>query len=336
MNKKAIAISIVFIIILMGAGMWFLRSPVNPQKYSGPVEKLRFCTSMQSVSAPIFVAQAKNYFIKHGLDIDFTYHTAGILCLQDLIDRKMDVATVAGTGFVFKNLEHPGLKILASLATSETAIRLVARKSIISKPADLKGKTIGTTIGTDAHFFLNSLLIFAGLNTSDVKILNFKPDELPSALSDGKVDAIVTWEPNITNAQKALGDNAITLPAQIGNKSYWLLVSRQDVINEKSEIINRLLTALLEADTYIEFSPIESKDILSRYTNPTFAYLEKAFSEYTFSTLLSQDMIVALENTTRWAIKNKLTDQTKIPNYLNNIYFDALEAVKPEAVNIIH
>jgi hypothetical protein len=34
--------------------------------------------------------------------------------------------------------------------------------------------------------------------------------------------------------------------------------------------------------------------------------------------------------------KNNLTDATKVPNYLDYIYFDALEEVKPEVVTIIH
>ncbi len=51
---------------------------------------------------------------------------------------------------------------------------------------------------------------------------------------------------------------------------------------------------------------------------------------------LSQVLIIAMEDEARWAIKNNLTDATEVPNYLDYIYFDALEAVKPDAVNIIH
>ena len=37
----------------------------------------------------------------------------------------------------------------------------------------------------------------------------------------------------------------------------------------------------------------------------------------------------------RWRIENKLTDQTMVPNYLDFIYIDALQAVKPEGVTLI-
>ena len=35
-------------------------------------------------------------------------------------------------------------------------------------------------------------------------------------------------------------------------------------------------------------------------------------------------------------IKNKLTSTTDMPNYLNYLYLDALEAVRPAAVTVIH
>jgi hypothetical protein len=36
----------------------------------------------------------------------------------------------------------------------------------------------------------------------------------------------------------------------------------------------------------------------------------------------------------RWAIRNRLRDATKVPNYLGYVHIDAMKAVKPEAVLI--
>ena len=60
-----------------------------------------------------------------------------------------------------------------------------------------------------------------------------------------------------------------------------------------------------------------------------------SWQEGTFDLFLDQSLIATLEDQARWAIKNNLTNATKIPNYLDYIYIDALEAVKPEAVTII-
>jgi NitT/TauT family transport system substrate-binding protein len=44
---------------------------------------------------------------------------------------------------------------------------------------------------------------------------------------------------------------------------------------------------------------------------------------------------VATEDEARWMITNNLTRDKQVPDFLNYIYVDGLNAVKPEAVNII-
>jgi hypothetical protein len=49
---------------------------------------------------------------------------------------------------------------------------------------------------------------------------------------------------------------------------------------------------------------------------------------------LDQFTLISLEDQARWAIRNRLTDAEKVPNYLDYIYPGVLKAVKPEAVKI--
>jgi NitT/TauT family transport system substrate-binding protein len=46
-------------------------------------------------------------------------------------------------------------------------------------------------------------------------------------------------------------------------------------------------------------------------------------------------MLILFEDQARWRIDNNLTEATEVPNYLDYIYMDALEEVKPEAVMMI-
>ena len=43
-----------------------------------------------------------------------------------------------------------------------------------------------------------------------------------------------------------------------------------------------------------------------------------------------------MKDEARWAIQNKVSQARKTPNFLNNIYMDALKKIRPEAVTIIH
>jgi NitT/TauT family transport system substrate-binding protein len=65
------------------------------------------------------------------------------------------------------------------------------------------------------------------------------------------------------------------------------------------------------------------------------AFMDIFWSESPFSLSLDQSLITAMEDEARWMIKNNLTAETKVPNFLDYIDEDALEAVKPDAVNII-
>ena len=62
--------------------------------------------------------------------------------------------------------------------------------------------------------------------------------------------------------------------------------------------------------------------------------ISEIWNDFTFEILLEQSLIIELEDVARWAIKNNLTTGTKVPNYLNYIYLDALAEVKPEAIFI--
>ncbi|MCP4346624.1 MAG: hypothetical protein GY795_14000 [Desulfobacterales bacterium] len=50
---------------------------------------------------------------------------------------------------------------------------------------------------------------------------------------------------------------------------------------------------------------------------------------------LSHQLLLNLENQARWAVRNKYTDKTTIPDYLDFIYVDELEKIKPNSVTII-
>jgi NitT/TauT family transport system substrate-binding protein len=42
-----------------------------------------------------------------------------------------------------------------------------------------------------------------------------------------------------------------------------------------------------------------------------------------------------MEEEARWAISNNLINATAVPNFINYIYVNGLESVKPESISII-
>ncbi len=96
------------------------------------------------------------------------------------------------------------------------------------------------------------------------------------------------------------------------------------------------MKSLLEAEDYVKENPEESREFVRDRFDYESDYIEYSWPKQEFAVVLEQAMLITMRDQSRWAIKNNLTDATEVPNYLDYIYMDALEAVKPEAVGIIH
>ena len=57
---------------------------------------------------------------------------------------------------------------------------------------------------------------------------------------------------------------------------------------------------------------------------------------YRFKMGLDQGLILALEDESRWAVDTSLVPARPMPNFLDYMYLDALVAVDPAAVTVIH
>ncbi len=76
------------------------------------------------------------------------------------------------------------------------------------KIGDLKGKKVGLASGQTSDEYFKMVLRRAGVKYEDVTIENiWSQFGLAPALKEGKVDAIVTWEPFVTQALTQVPDS---------------------------------------------------------------------------------------------------------------------------------
>lgn len=333
-KQTVIAIIIAVVVMGLGIGIWFLQK--EAPKYTGPVKKVTIATGTGPVAGIIYVAFANGYFKDQGLDAVLLPTLSGKASLQAMLEGKADLANPAIIPTIHEVLRGKKLYILTTTLSTEGNHKVVARKDRgITQPSDLKGKKIAVTLGTNADFFLDVLLTVNGIMRGEVVLMNRKPSRMFDAIVGGEVDAISTWYPYVSKAQKGLGDKAVTFSAKGLTRSVFLLVTKQEYIQANPEIAKKLLRALDRASEFIVQSPEESQDIIAEYGKTDRALLHKLWDIYHFDMTLNQSLLVDMENRTSWVMDNNLADKTNIPNYLNSIYFDALMAVKPEAVIII-
>lgn len=310
------------------------------QKQVTPRDKITIAIPGEPLNALLIIAKELGLFSREGIDLavkdDYSTGT-GARALEGMLAGDVDVTTSADTAIVFKSFERQDFRIVASHGSSDNDPRIVARKDKgITKLSDLRGKRIGTPKGTTMHFFLHVLLVKNGISEKDVAIRYGKLEELPLALAQGEIDALSVREPYVSQATKLLGGNAVVF-AEPGLYVKTLnVVALDSFIKERPEAIKKLLRALIRAEEFARKEPDQAMKIVSNRLQLSQSEMAALRPDLDLRVSLDQRLLLSLEDQARWAIKNKLTDRMAAPNYLNFIYPDGLEAVRPAGVTIIH
>jgi len=183
------------------------------------------------------------YKNKYGLDVKFVLIEDPQAKLTAFIKGDIDVMwdTVDSWAREASTLaeQNVAAKAIIQQDWSRGGDGIVSLKTINSIE-DLKGKTISTTRYTPSHWLLLYLLSQSGLTVEDKKDIEKKlvfTAEAPlaaAAFKAAKVDAAVTWEPDLSGAVKARENDAHVLvsTAAATNVIADCLVARQDVIDK--------------------------------------------------------------------------------------------------------
>ncbi len=325
-------IILVFTAALMGCHE---PSEDKAQQSATPLQKITVAYTYQPQSTLVHVAVAKGYFVEEGLDVQPLMRTFGKAALETVIENKADFATVAETPIMFNVLKGEKIFVLANIEASSMNNAVVARKDAgISVPGDLKGKRVGVTSGTSGDFFLDSLLTANGLTRSEIQPVSLKPEEMQDAIMAKKVDAVSTWNYPLTQISRQLGDaGTIFYDREIYTETFNI-AARQEFVQQNPEQVKRFLSALIKAEDFVAKNPDEAQAIMSSATKIDRNLIRDVWNEFNYHVVLDQTLLLTLEDETRWAMNNKLTDQAAMPDYLSFIHVDSLKAVKPEAISM--
>ena len=140
--------------------------------------------------APLFVALEKGYFTERGLDVEF------IAPANPNDPPKLVAAGKADIAVSYQPQHHmqvdqglPLVRIATLVATPLNSL-VVLEDSDIKTIADLKGKTVGYSVGGFETVLLKVMLEKEGLTLEDVKLVNVNFSLSPS-LFTGNADAVI-------------------------------------------------------------------------------------------------------------------------------------------------
>ncbi|MBQ4501193.1 MAG: ABC transporter substrate-binding protein [Spirochaetales bacterium] len=192
------------------------------------------------------------YFAEEGLDVELVPFTAGPPEVAAMVSGDLQFGYI-GSGAT--NLAANGeVEIIYFNNLGDAEVIVVNKNSGIKSVAELKGKTLATTLGTSAENIVNFALQRAGLTMNDVNIINMDQSGCVTAMLSGKVDAVCVYSTFRATVETELGENCVKLAktsdfsditASIGS---WL--TTQEYIDNHGDIVQHFANALAKCMDY--------------------------------------------------------------------------------------
>jgi NitT/TauT family transport system substrate-binding protein len=138
---------------------------------------------------------------------------------------------------------------------------IVCRTKIRSV-ADLKGKTIVYAQNSPSQYFISNLLINAGIGLDEVthRYTSTAFEAAAAFVSDPKIDACVSWAPDIyTIPEKVAGTRILTTTAEANKLIADVWAVRADFARDKPEIVKGLVAGIFEGMDMLKDNTMKAK-----------------------------------------------------------------------------
>jgi NitT/TauT family transport system substrate-binding protein len=200
MFKKFLSsVSVLLVLTSIGFVYWQYAAEVeNGPKTSGlPMKVARYYWPGQYW---IEIADQKGWFVEAGLNVELVDTNPDYYgSLQNTVDEKIDVNNFTLFDLMHFNTQGANLIMIINCDNSTGADAIVG-KSAIASIADLEGKSIGVDKGSYLEYILDVVLRRHGVRVSDVTKVQVSGEKAAEEFGKGKLDAIVTWEPVVSEA----------------------------------------------------------------------------------------------------------------------------------------
>lgn len=300
-------------------------------------ERVRIAVPKDVITGPVLIARKLGYIEAEGLEVDWDdSYSSGKTAFEAMLRDEADLSLVATTPVVLYSFSRDDFAIFTTYTTSYEAVKLITRRDTgIESALDLRGKKVGVLAGTISQILLDSVLIYNEILPEELEIINISPTDAALMLKNGEVDAISSWSNYVYEAKELLGDNFMIIPTSKVYRIAINMAGMRSFIDKKPLVIRKVLRGLKRAVDFMNEKPEEAQQLISEIMGQDVALIRRDWRNLTFQLTLDQLLILTMENEAKWAIRHKYTEGREVHDYLDFIYYKALEEEFPEAVTII-
>ncbi len=200
--------------------------------------------------------------------------------LEFLNGGSIDFGSTAGSAALLAKANGNPIKAVYIYSKPEWTA-LVTRGDAIKSVADLKGKRVAVTRGTDPHIFLLRALSEAGLKSGDVKMVLLQHPDGKTALEKGDVDAWAGLDPYMAQTELEQGSRLFFRNADLN--TYGFLNVREAFAQRYPDAVVRVIATYEKARRYAVAHPDELRAVLVKAAKLTDAVAARQLERNDFS-----------------------------------------------------
>lgn len=188
----------------------------------------------------------------------------------------IDVGSTAGSAALLARSNGSPIKAISIYSKPEWAALVAPEGSAIKTVADLKGKQVAATKGTDPYFFLMQALAKEGLSAKDVTVQNLQHADGWAAAQNGSVDAWAGLDPIMAGAEQKGGT---LFYRNVDFNTYGFLNAHEDFLKKSPELAQTVVDAYEKARAWALKNLEETASILAAEAGLDNAVATKVITE---------------------------------------------------------
>ena len=212
---------------------------------------------------------------KRGLSVEGKQMADGRSVRDAMISGQLNAGTMNITPFIV-GASAASLTMVGVVSLGGDTVGVMAKKDAgINSIADLKGKKISVSTGsTTANIFIQTVAPQAGLKPGDYQLINMRPADQVAALAAGSVDALTSFEPYLTVAEKEGIGTMLMRFGQIDPNPTCLVLS-PTLIEKSPDTVQAFLKSWLDGVEFWKSNPARVAEVIheqyasSGYSNVT-------------------------------------------------------------------
>jgi len=218
-------------------------------------------------------------FEKDGIAIRWVQSLGSNKALEFLNASALDFGSTAGAAALIARVNGNPIKSIYVYSRPEWTALVTRPETGITKVADLKGKRVAATRGTDPHIFLVRALQSVGLSEKDITLVLLQHGDGKLALLRGDVDAWAGLDPLMASAEV---ENGAKLFFRSKEANTWgILNVREQFASDHPQIVSRVLATYEKARQWSLANPDALKAYLVAATKLPDAVIAKQLGERT-------------------------------------------------------